>query len=111
MKFKEVLGQVIEWLQQDRRISYRTLTRQFDLDDDYLDDLKEAILFTYLQASDKEGQGLVWTEAPSSPLPDTQPETDKENASLSWLTSNVTIPASALCVIRPCGMIIRNPEI
>jgi hypothetical protein len=38
--FKEVLAQVIDWLQQDKRLSYRALKRQFALDDDYLDDLK-----------------------------------------------------------------------
>ena len=38
--FKEVLAQVMEWLQQDKRLSYRALKRQFALDDDYLDDLK-----------------------------------------------------------------------
>lgn len=40
MTFKEVLAQVIDWLQQDKRLSYRALKRQFTLDDDYLDDLK-----------------------------------------------------------------------
>ncbi len=37
MTFKDVLAQVIAWLQQDGRASYRALTRQFDLNDDYLD--------------------------------------------------------------------------
>ena len=37
--FKEVLAHVIDWLQQEQRISYRALKRQFALDDDYLDDL------------------------------------------------------------------------
>jgi hypothetical protein len=31
--FREVLAQVIEWLQQDKRASYRALKMQFDLDD------------------------------------------------------------------------------
>ena len=38
--FKEVMDQVITWLQQDQRISYRAVKRQFVLADDYLDDLK-----------------------------------------------------------------------
>ena len=33
--FKDILAQVTEWLQQDGRVSYRALKRQFDLDDDY----------------------------------------------------------------------------
>ena len=40
--FKEVLAQVIAWLQQNGRVSYRALKRQFDLDDDCLDDPKVA---------------------------------------------------------------------
>jgi class 3 adenylate cyclase len=31
MTFKEVLAHVIDWLQQDQRISYRALKRQFAL--------------------------------------------------------------------------------
>jgi len=38
--FKEVLDRVTIWLQQDQRISYRAVKRQFVLADDYLDDLK-----------------------------------------------------------------------
>jgi hypothetical protein len=34
MTFKEVLQQVIDWLQQDQRISYRALKRQFEVDDE-----------------------------------------------------------------------------
>ena len=62
MTFKEVLAQVIEWLQQDKRISYRAVQRQFALDDAYLEDLKDALLYTYPQVID-DGRGLVWTDA------------------------------------------------
>ena len=82
MTFKEVLAQVIDWLQQDKRISYRALKRQFDVDDDYLEDLKEAVLYAYPQVVD-DGQGLVWpgdheATAPRLAQPDVsaiQPET------------------------------------
>src|SRR5438093_9908577 len=60
--FKEVLAQVLEWLQHDQRISYRAVKRQFALDDDYLEDLKEALLYAYPQVID-DGRGLVWTGA------------------------------------------------
>ncbi len=33
MTFKEVLAQVIDWLHHDKRITYRALQRQFDLDE------------------------------------------------------------------------------
>ena len=44
MTFKEVLDQVITWLQQDQRISYRAVKRQFALEDDYLEDLKVELI-------------------------------------------------------------------
>jgi hypothetical protein len=44
MTFKDVLAQVIDWLQQDKRITYRALKRQFDLDDEYLEDLKAELI-------------------------------------------------------------------
>ena len=43
MTFKEVLAQVIDWLQENKRISYRALKRQFDLDDEYLEDIKDEL--------------------------------------------------------------------
>jgi len=42
MMFKGILAQVIDWLEQDKRITYRALKRLFDLDDAYLEDLKAA---------------------------------------------------------------------
>ena len=39
MAFEEVLAQLIEVLQHEKRISYRALKRRFALDDAYLDDL------------------------------------------------------------------------
>ena len=61
MTFKEVLAQVIDWLQQDKRITYRALQRQFDLDDAYLEDLKAEIIQAKQLAVDEDGAVLVWT--------------------------------------------------
>lgn len=76
--FKEVLGQVIEWLQQDGRVSYRSVKRQFDLNDDYFEDLQEALLYTHAEVVDDDGRGFVWTGEPCQPFPDAEPDTDKE---------------------------------
>ena len=57
--FNEVLSQTIAMLQQHGRVSYRALKRQFAIDDDYLDDLKEDILFAHPQVIDEGGRGLV----------------------------------------------------
>ena len=67
--FNEVLSQSITMLQQHGRVSYRALKRQFAMQDDYLEDLKDAILFAYPQVRDVEGRGLVWMGAtPTAPL-------------------------------------------
>jgi hypothetical protein len=39
MTFDDILEQAIGMLQRRKRVSYRALKRQFDLDDDYLEDL------------------------------------------------------------------------
>jgi hypothetical protein len=62
MTFEEILTQAIAMLQHQGRVAYRVLTRQFDLDEDYLADLKEAILYAHPQVVD-DGRGLVWPGA------------------------------------------------
>jgi TOMM system kinase/cyclase fusion protein len=76
MTFEDILDQVLAMLQRRGRVSYRTLMRQFALDDAYLQDLKEAILFAHPQVVDQAGQGLIWTGlADSIPVqaPDSAP--------------------------------------
>jgi class 3 adenylate cyclase/predicted ATPase len=77
MTFEELLDQAIAMLQRRGRVSYRTLQRQFTLDDTALEDLKEAILFAYPQVLDEAGRGLVWPEAaaPSAVPPPAPPTT------------------------------------
>ena len=52
MTFNEVLSQTIAMLHQHGRVSYRALQRQFALQDDYLEDLKDAILFAHPEVID-----------------------------------------------------------
>src|SRR5262245_39600588 len=87
MTFKDVLAQVIDWLQQDKRITYRALKRQFDLDDEYLEDLKAELIQAKKLAVDEEGVVLVWTGAsaisePASPpaQPTPQPEAQAQSS-------------------------------
>src|SRR6516164_435381 len=69
MTFEELLDQVLAMLQRRGRVSYRTLTRQFALDEADLEDLKEAILFAHPQVVDETGRGLVWAgDAGAVPL-------------------------------------------
>src|SRR5882724_3093163 len=87
MTFKDVLAQVIDWLQQDKRITYRALKRQFDLDDAYLEDLKAELIQAKQLAVDEDGAVLVWAgasalSAPTSPpaQPTPQPAVQAQQA-------------------------------
>ena len=68
MDFVAVLDQVIALLRQRGRLTYRTLQRQFHLDDATLDDLKDELIYGQRLASDEEGRVLVWTGDPETPI-------------------------------------------
>ncbi len=61
MTFDEVLEQVRELLQSKGRVAYRALKRRFDLDDEYLEDLKAELIDAEQVARDEDGKVLVWT--------------------------------------------------
>jgi class 3 adenylate cyclase len=70
--FEEILDQALAMLQRRGRVTYRTLQRQFDLDDAALEDLKEALLYTHPHVADDPGHGLLWrgeTTSPPMPVP------------------------------------------
>ena len=60
MDFYDLIDQALDLLRGRGRVSYRALKRQFDLDDETIQDLKDAILFDHPEAKDEHGQGLVW---------------------------------------------------
>jgi hypothetical protein len=47
MTFEEILDQAIAMLRRLGLVTYRTLKRQFDLDDEALEDLKDQLLFSH----------------------------------------------------------------
>jgi len=61
MKFSEVVDHAIEFLRQRERVSYRALKREFDLDDEALEDLKAELIDAKRLASDEDGKVMVWT--------------------------------------------------
>ena len=70
MTFEEILDQAIAMLQRRGRVTYQTLKLQFQLDEEHLEALKDAILFAYPQVVDAAGRGLVWSgEAGTIPPP------------------------------------------
>ena len=60
MRFSEVLSQAQEWLQREGQLTYRSLKREFALDDETLGDLKYELIEGKELATDKGGKMLVW---------------------------------------------------
>ena len=83
MTFEEILDQAIALLERRGRVTYRTLKRQFQLDDAALEDLTIELIKGQRLAVDEDGEVLVWIGAagttqesaapPSQPPP--QPDT------------------------------------
>jgi class 3 adenylate cyclase/predicted ATPase len=77
MDFYDILDQVIDILRSRGRMSYRALKRQFDLDDDYMEDLKEELIYSQRLAVDEGGRVLVWIGASATkPAPASTPPTE-----------------------------------
>ena len=88
MDFYELVDQVANLLQQRGKLTYRSLRRQFDLDDEALDDLKEELCYAH-PVVDDDGRGLVWTGATAQepePITDQseQPSTDQDRDPVSY---------------------------
>jgi class 3 adenylate cyclase len=66
MDFTALRTQVIELLQREQRLSYRALKRQFALDDEDLEALKDELLYAKRLAVDEDGRVLVWMGGTSS---------------------------------------------
>ena len=75
-------------LQRRGRVTYRTLKRQFQLDD-ALEDLKEELIYGQRLATDEDGRVLVWMgDASTSPALISSPPPHEEEplaAPLTWV--------------------------
>ena len=60
MTFEEILDQALAMLQRRGRVTYSALKRQFNLDDAFLEDLKEELLYGQRLAVEEDGRVLVW---------------------------------------------------
>jgi len=108
MTFDDILDQASALLQRRGRVTYRTLKRQFQLDDEALEDLKEELLYSYPEVVDDEGRGLIWTATPASasspsppaPLPASAPARQPQEPPISYtpryLTEKILTSRSAL---------------
>jgi hypothetical protein len=89
--FVAILDQVIALLRERGRLTYRTLQRQFQLDEAALEDLKVELIEGQRLASDERGTVLVWignrgvalTQAATSGQREQHPASVNSNRSLA----------------------------
>src|SRR5499433_1525487 len=95
MTFEELLDQAIALLQRRGRVTYRTLKRQFQLDDDVLEDLKEELIYGQRLAVDEDGRVLVWTggvHAPPGSIASPPPQEERYAAPSTPAASSSAAP-------------------
>src|SRR5262249_53762485 len=66
MDLYTLVDHVVDLLRQRQRVTYRALQRQFDLDEETLNDLKDELLSAHEAARDEDERVLVWTGAPAA---------------------------------------------
>src|SRR5215831_14446393 len=93
MTFDEVLAQVLALLQREGRVSYRALKLRFAIKDDYIEGIKDELIYAKKLAVDEDNRVLVWTgdqdTSPSPPVPSTSeplvhPSPDQAREPLSY---------------------------
>ena len=88
MKFSEMVDQARALLQRTGKITYRTLKREFDLDDEALADLKDELLFSDPQVKEEGERGLVWTGA--TPVPSSKFQVPSQDSKLRTLNPELS---------------------
>src|SRR4051794_34311029 len=101
MTFEEILDHAIALLQRRRRLTYRALKRQFNLDDNYLEDLKAELIKGQRLAVDEDGEVLVWigdtgTDAPTASVPAGTPRRAPLAYTPPYLAEKILTSRSAL---------------
>ncbi len=89
MTFDEVLAQIIDLLQREKRVSYRALKLRFDINDNYIEGIKDELIYAKKLAVDEENRVLVWTgniagtiETPAPPPQSSPAPLPQESASV-----------------------------
>ncbi len=98
MTFEEILDHAIAMLQRRGRLTYRTLQRQFQLDDAALEDLKEELIYGQRLAADEDGRVLVWTgDTASAPAPAAASTPVQAQVPLTYTPPHLTDKILAAC--------------
>ena len=109
MEFDAILDQAIALLQQRGRLTYGALKRQFQLDDEYLADLKAELIDGQRVAVDEDGKVLVWTGSPESKFR-TSPKSRLRTPNPEPRTLPRELHASASGRAHPCRQRAEAPE-
>ncbi len=78
MDFYDVLDQVVNLLKQRERMTYRAIKRQFSVDDEFIADLKEELIYSPQPVEDDNGRGFIWTGATETIRVTTSPNDQSE---------------------------------
>src|SRR4051794_24834616 len=95
MTFEEILDQAMAMLQRRGRVTYRTLRLHFQLDEEQLEALKEALIDAERLAVDEEGRVLVWAGLPASPPAASASQVVTQDVSPALVSSVEDAPATA----------------
>jgi class 3 adenylate cyclase/tetratricopeptide (TPR) repeat protein len=97
LTFEEIVDQAIAMLQRRGRVAYRTLKRQFQLDDEAIEDLKTEVIKAQRLAVDEDGDVLVWTGGTTSPgVPAGEPTPAPRSYTPAHLTEKILLSKAAL---------------
>ena len=95
--FEEVVDQAIAMLQRRGRMTYRMLKRQFDLDDEALEDLRLELIKGQRLAGEEDGDVVVWIgDAAVAPSPAPVPPPPPLAYTPSYLAEKILTSRSAL---------------
>src|SRR5215831_21290438 len=79
MDFYTVLDQVIDLLRHRKRVTYRALQRQFNLDEAFLNDVKAELIEAQHLAADEDSNVLVWTGDTEAAAASGAPQTELQS--------------------------------
>jgi predicted ATPase/class 3 adenylate cyclase len=98
MKFSEIVDQARALLQRTGKLTYEVLRREFALDDESLEDLKEQFIHAEEVAVDKDGRMLVWKgeNAAAAPVSSAPPQQSPASYTPSHLAERIRAEQAAL---------------
>src|SRR5215813_10736803 len=94
MSLYDVLDQIIALLRQRKRLTYRLLKREFALDDETLEDLKDELIYAQQLAVEEDERVLVWigdTEG-TQPVPSPRSQTPQPSVIQDTHPPHVPLP-------------------